>query len=92
MSDADSSADTEPPCSGSTTDNKSITICNTDFITSGEKYYGCLKYHPMHFHSEVRRPKAPFNPRVFDWSIANKNFSKLVVDNNKYAQFRANFS
>lgn len=83
MSDADSSADSEPPCSGSTTDDEMIVFDKTGFITSGESLYGCLKYHPLHFHSEVPRPKAPFNPRVFDWALCTMKVPRLV--NKSYA-------
>ncbi|EAY09123.1 hypothetical protein TVAG_230830 [Trichomonas vaginalis G3] len=91
MSDADSSADAEPPCSGSTTANKSI-IEKTGLITAGETHYGCLRFHPMHFHSEVQRPKAPFNPRVFDWTISNMNFPRLVMENDQFPQYCPNYS
>ncbi|EAY21028.1 hypothetical protein TVAG_172850 [Trichomonas vaginalis G3] len=79
MSEADSSADPEPPNSGSTTDNKYMQKGKSCFSPPVQKHYGCLKIHPLHFHTEISRPKAPFNPRVFDWSKTTTLSPKLFL-------------
>lgn len=53
--------ETDPPSS-------TFTVQNIYDFDKEDSSYGCLKCTPSQFHTEIRRPKAPFNPRAFDWS------------------------